>query len=197
MSDKAVSLRFSLPVIGADRTTYELTYRLRHYLAMPWHDDHVLSLGIRGGFAGGAGSQVETFEVGGVPRRDLVNDLLSQSHAGAVWLRGYPEQAFSGTSYHLATVEYRLPLLRWRRGLDTLPVFARDLTAALFSDVALVHTGDLAGDALDHVHAGFGVELRMITDLLFGFSATFRLGYAYGVGPGGFHHVYLVMAPSP
>ncbi|MDP6942958.1 MAG: BamA/TamA family outer membrane protein [Myxococcota bacterium] len=193
----AVSLRFSLPVIGADRTTYELTYRLRHYLMMPWHDEHVLSLGIRGGFAGGVGPDVETFAVGGVPRRDLVNDLFSQAHAGSVWLRGFAENAFSGTSYHLATVEYRLPILRWRRGLDTLPVFARDLTAALFSDVALVHDEDLGSDVLDHLHAGVGVELRMKTDLLFGFGAHFRLGYAFGIGPGGFHHVYLVMAPSP
>jgi len=193
----ALSLRFSLPVIGADRTTYELTYRLRHYLTMPWLDTHVLSLGLRGGFAGGDEGRTERFELGGVPRQDLVNDLMSQAHAGAVWLRGFGERAFSGTSFHMATAEYRLPLLRWRRGLGTLPAFARDLTAAVFSDVAVVHEDALAGDLLDQLRAGVGLELRLTTDLLFGFVAHFRLGYAYGFGPEGFHHVYVIMAPNP
>ena len=196
-AEGALSLRFSLPVTGADRTTYELTYRLRHYLSMPWLETHVLSLGLRGGFAGGDEDHTEVFRVGGVPRRDLVNDLMSLAHAGAVWLRGFGEQAFSGTSYHLATVEYRLPILRWRRGLGTLPVFARDLTAAVFSDVALVHTDELDRRWAEHLHAGVGAELRMTTDLLFGFAAHLRIGYAYGVGASGLHHVYVLMAPTP
>ena len=193
----SLSLRFSLPELGADRTTFELTYRLRGYLQMPWHDEHALSLGIQGGLAGGEGTQVERFEVGGVPRRDIVSDLLNQSHAGAVWLRGFSEDAFSSTAYHLATVEYRLPILRWRRGMGTLPVFARDLTAAVFSDLAWLAPDDEVGMSPDDLHLGLGAELRMTTDLLFGFPARVRLGYAYGFGPEGLHHLYVLLAPDP
>lgn len=196
-AEGALSLRFSLPELGADRTSFEFTYRLRGYLKMPWHSEHAMSLGVQGGLAGGAPGDVEMFEVGGVPRRDLVSDLLSQSHAGAVWLRGFTEQAFESTDYHLATVEYRFPLLRWRRGLGTLPVFARDLTAAVFSDLAWLAPPSDVEMSLADLHLGLGAELRMTTDLLFGFAARVRLGYAYGFGPEGVHHVYVLLAPDP
>ena len=195
-SEGALSLRFSLPVLGADRESFELTYRLRHYLTLPWLDG-VLSLGVEGGFAGGAGPEVEQFNVGGVPRQDLVSDLLGQAHAAPVWLRGFAENAFSSQSYHLATLEYRFPIFRWRRGLGTLPVFARDISAAVFSDLAWVAPEEIRDPELQDFHLGLGAEVRMTTDLLFGFAARFRLGYAYGFGPEGLHHVYLLMAPDP
>ena len=196
-AEGALALRFSLRELGADRTTFELTYRLRHYLSMPWLETHVLSLGVQGGFAGGPGPDTERFDVGGVPRQDIVSDLLRQTHAGPVWLRGFAERAFSGPWYHLGTVEYRFPLFRWRRGLDTLPVFARDVSAALFSDIALVAPEQGVRVSNQDVHAGVGAELRLTTDLLFGFSARFRLGYAYGIGAEGVHHVYVLLAPDP
>jgi Tol biopolymer transport system component len=196
-AEGALSLRVSLPELGAEQTSFGLTYRLRGYLRMPWHAEHAMSLGVQGGLSGGEGPEVEMFDVGGVPRRDLVSDLIRQSHAGSVWLRGFTEEAFSSTAYHLATVEYRLPLFRWRRGLGTLPVFARDLTAAVFSDLAWLAPADDVDLSLADLHVGLGAELRMTTDLLFGFGARIRLGYAYGFGSEGVHHVYVLLAPDP
>ncbi len=192
-----LSLRVSLPELGALMNRYELTWRFKRYLRMPWLEGHSLLLSLRGGIAGGSPNDIETFDLGGVPQQDLVTAILNQSHAGAIWLRGFAPGALSGNQYHLLTAEYRLLLWRIRSGVDTLPVFFRDVSLAVFSDVGLTWRGEPTAGVFNGTRVGVGAELRLVTDLLFGFPARFRLGYAHGFGGSGQDAVYFIMAPNP
>ena len=151
-----MSLRLKHPYIGSRRTSWTLRYRVRHYLLMPWADDHVLALGLRGGWAGGEEDHQEPFGLGGAPAQDLLTSLINLTQAGSTWLRGFAPNAFSGTAFHHATAEYRLPILRLRRGVDTLPIFVRDVAFAAFTDVGVIGDAPLAADAWRDVHLGLG-----------------------------------------
>ncbi|MGM0574253.1 MAG: hypothetical protein ACQEXJ_00780 [Myxococcota bacterium] len=192
-----MSLRIRDPALGSHASTWDLTTRLQGWLPMPWLDDHVLSLGLRAGWAGGEPGQAGTFRLGGIPDQDLLTDLVNLTQAGAVWLRGFPQEGFTGRAFELLTTEYRLPLLRVRDGVDTLPLFARDISLAVFSDAGLVHSQPLLADTVSEARAGVGAELRMTTDLFFGNAFNFRLGYAHGFGPDGIDQFYLLMAGNP
>ena len=128
---------------------------------------------------------------------DLLADLLLLTGAGSAWLRGYAPNAFEGTGFHLVSAEWRLPLHRLRRGLDTLPIFARDVSLALFTDAGWAGDEPFELSDMESTHVGLGAELRLEADLLFGASASFRLGYARGLDSRGLDHVYLLMAPPP
>ncbi|MFT7579445.1 MAG: Tol biopolymer transport system component, partial [Myxococcota bacterium] len=133
-----VNLRLRDPAIGSTRSSYALSGTVRFYLPMP-PDDHTLMLRLEGGVSGGDPGARSVFALGGVPGQDILTDLINQTSAGASWLRGYPEAAFFGTSFELATLEYRFPILRVRHGVETYPVFLRDLSMAVFSDVGATH----------------------------------------------------------
>jgi len=191
-----MNLRLRHPLIGGARSTYTLTWVGRAYLPMPF-DSHALGFRLEGGASGGDVDTRSTFALGGVPSQDLLTDLLNQTTAGAVWLRGFEPGAFRGTSFHLLTTEYRLPLLRVRRGLDSLPFFAEDLSLAVFSDAAVLSDAPLTASGFDALRVGLGVELRTRVDLFYGLLIDLRLGYARGLGPDGVDQFYLLMAPPP
>ena len=193
----SMSFRLKHPYIGSRRTIWTLRYRVRHYLSMPWADDHVLALGLRGGWSGGDEDRAETFGLGGPPSQDLLTSLINLTQVGSTWLRGFAPSAFSGTAFHHLTGEYRLPILRVRRGVDTLPIFVRDLAFAAFGDVGVIGEAPLSHEAWRDVHVGLGAELRVTTDILFSVPLRFRLGYAHGFGARGEDQVYLLMAPDP
>jgi outer membrane protein assembly factor BamA len=155
-----------------------------------------MALRLGGGFAGGRRGDVEPFVVGGVPEQDLISALMNQSHASGVYLRGFPANAFAGRNYHHGTVEYRLPVWRPRAGLDTLPVFAQDLSLAVFSDVALVYDDEGMRNVLNTLHGGIGVEARLSADIPVSQRVRLSIGYAYGLGALGLHHVYVLLGPA-
>lgn len=198
--DGAFGVRLRLPALGAQRTAVSATYRLRGFLTFPWAHDHVGTLRIQGGWSGGKPGEFSGFSLGGVPEQDLLVDLFNQSQEGAAWLRGFPPYAFTGTTYHLVNAEYRLPLWRARRGLDTLPFNLRDLHGALFADAGLTYTAGTDGPlwrALRQTHVGLGVELRADLDLFYGLPVTVRVGYARGLDGEGTDQVYVLLAPAP
>ncbi len=194
---EGVSASFNLglrePALGGDASAFTFTFVTRAHIPLgPL--GHVLSFRLGGGLAGGDPTARSVFSLGGVPRQDLLSDLLNQTSAGAVWLRGFEESAFQGTRFGLLTGEWRFPLVRVRGGLGTLPVFLEDLTAAVFSDVGgASYDSDLGDDLV----AGVGVELRFRVELWFAALYDFRLGYAHGFGDSGGDHVYFMMAGAP
>jgi len=191
-----MNLRLRDPALGAPVTAYTLSWVARAYVPMPI-DDHVLSLRLGGGISGGDTDARSLFGLGGVPEQDLLTDLLNQTNAGAVWLRGFEPGAFVGTSYALLTTEYRLPLWRARRGLSTFPVFLSDLSLGVFCDAAVIGDEPFTADLFDRPRVGLGAELRWTMDLFYGFSVGFRLGYGRGLGEDGIDQVYVLMAPLP
>lgn len=181
------------PALGGDGEAYTFTFVTRAHLPLG-AEGHVLSFRLGGGLAGGDPGARGAFSLGGVPKQDLLNDLLNQTAAGAVWLRGFDEGAFGGWRFALLTGEWRFPLARVREGLGTLPIFVEDLSAAVFSDVGgATYKDDLAGALV----AGLGAELRLHAELWYGVGYDFRLGYAHGFGEHGGDQVYFLMAGLP
>ncbi len=191
----SAAFRLRHPAIGSTLTNYTLSYGLTRYLPMPWAQDHVTALRMQGGWSGG--ESPGTFTLGGVPDQNIFSDLVNLTQAGATWLRGFAPNAYVGTAYHLLSTEYRLPLMRARTGLETLPVFVRDVAGALFVDTGLAYSDPFDLDTFERLRVGVGAELRTELELFFGLTTSLRLGYGYGLGPDGGGQLYLLMAPPP
>lgn len=188
---------FRHPAIGSHATSYSFSYTLRYFLPMPWLEHHVLATRLAGAWAGGERGQVGGYSLGGVPEQSILTDVLNETQAGSAWLRGYEPAAFVGSAYHLLNAEYRLPILYGRHGVDTLPLWLDDISAAVFTDVGVAYQGAFTRDTLDLLRVGVGVELRVGLDLFYGFPINLRFGYARGLGPEGIDHLYVLMAGNP
>ena len=163
--------------------TPRMTGSLSRYLGLPWSWDgrplhHALALRLSGGVARGDQSERHLFSLGGFATADWARALINPQNAPVRVLRGFSREAFSGESFLLGTLEYRLPLAALERGPWTLPIYLRRLHGAVFSD---------AGDAFTlrtrspRLHASAGAELR--AELVLGWSLVtdLRLGCAKGV----------------
>ena len=157
------------------------------YLPALWADHHVWALRLQGGVSGGSG--MSAFRVGGIPERDLVDDLLNQRGIGGAQLRGFAPAALVGDQFHLVNAEYVFPIAYVHRGLGTLPLYLGRVYALVFVDAATA-TRETLADAL--WSAGVGAELRATFDLLYGSPLTLRLGFAQGATEGGETQVYFV-----
>ncbi len=182
------------PAIGSQASVMTFSFVSRAFLDLPGPEGHVLAFRLGGGLSGGEPGYRSVFSLGGVPKQELLTDLLNQTAAGSVWLRGFPEGHLSGTRFGLVTTEWRFPLLRARAGIETLPVFIEDLSVAVFSDIG---TASYEADLTENIRAGFGVEVRFRLELFYGILNDFRIGYARGFGEFGIDQFYVLMAPSP
>ncbi|MFT7582913.1 MAG: hypothetical protein ACI9MR_004599 [Myxococcota bacterium] len=87
--------------------------------------------------------------------------------------------------------------MRVRHGVETYPVFLRDLSMAVFSDVGATHFDGPLTDLEEALRVGAGVELRLGLNLFFGLDVDMRLGYSRGFSEFGEDQVYILMAPAP
>lgn len=186
---RRLSMSFYLnpPLADGDAMSYALRWSWTEYLPALWLDHHVWALRLQGGVSGGGGRQ--TFRVGGIPERDLVDDILNQRGIGGAQLRGFAPGALAGDQFHLANGEYIFPIAYVHRGLGTLPIYLGRVYGLVFADVGTATRGALL-DA--EWSAGVGAELRATFDLLYGAGLTLRLGFAQGVTDGGETQVYFV-----
>jgi hypothetical protein len=130
--------------------------------------------------------------IGGLPAQvGPIFDYVTGSRESAVdyaRLRGFERRA--GEKLQLLQLEYRALVTRINRGVETLPVFARRVHAALFSDI-----GDAWTDDFDvrRVSVGVGAELRLDWAVEYGRDLTLRSGIAQGVTTGGVFQWYFSM----
>ncbi len=193
----SLSTRLGLrhPTLGSRAFAATFTGVARAHLGLG--AGHVLTFRLGAGLSGGDPDSRTIFALGGVPDQGLLSDaldLLNQTSAGSVWLRGFPEGLLTGHRFGLLTAEWRFPLLRYRQGLGTLPLAVEDISAAIF--------GDLGGASdhvllLDELRGGVGLELRFGVDLLYGLLQTVRVGYARGFGRDGIEQLYLLVGGAP
>ncbi|MEB2310324.1 MAG: BamA/TamA family outer membrane protein [Sorangiineae bacterium] len=185
--------------LGSESTLTALSARVVGYVPLPWANHHVLSLAASGAVSDGTYARRGRYYTGGfvdTPPFDAYTTTIRQR---SFVLRGYAPVAFTGTQYSLLNAEYRFPLLYADRGVSTLPVFLRTVSAAAFADYGgAFDTLDL-DDPLASYHLGVGGELWF--DLILGYfaGANLRLGYAHGVDdpkaiPGG---KFYFIAASP
>lgn len=104
-------------------------------------------------------------------------------------LRGLPPRG--GEQLHVVQAEYRALLMRFNRGIDTLPLFARRVHSALFVDA-----GDAFSGAFDlrRVGVGMGAELRLDWAAQYGNDYMLRAGVARGLTHGGVWQWYTTLA---
>ena len=190
----ALSLSVNHPALGSDFETVSFGYSWREHLRAPWGHHHVFVLQLRGGISAGHPEFRPGFSLGGIPPQELFVSLIEQQQLGGIHLRGYAPGRFSGDQYYLLTAEFRFPILEVFRGLDTLPVWASRLTAAVFADTGNAFSGPVT-DAIPKV--GIGAELRFQTLLFYTFAASFRLGYARGLAREGEHQFYFLLGGWP
>ncbi len=180
----------------------QFTAEWREYLSLPWLSNHVL--GLRGAVGLSLGDRLNygSFRLGGSYGEGSLYVLPDEYRS----LRGFPVATVYGDWYYLASVEYRLPLLRIDRGAGTLPFFVRTLHAAVFSDLgnafdSLPQAGDEMAQVLTDTLVGLGAELRLGVVLGWGWGFTGRLGYAFallgdGYSPGDLGGLYAQMGTS-
>ncbi len=185
----SIGTRFGSEALGSDFSYAALDLSGGAYLRLPWAKHHVLAVLGRVGLGQGDLGNRRLFSLGGPTLRDPLLDLLYTGRfLGTAVLRGYEPGAFAGSNLVLGTLEYRFPIWRADAGAWTLPLYAGQLSGALFAE---------AGDAFDGlgtraVHPAAGGELRW--NVLAGnLGGTVRLGYGYGfdVELGGGHRAYL------
>jgi outer membrane protein assembly factor BamA len=125
-------------VVGEDLTFADLTGRARGYLPL-WsggHATHVLAAQIAAGAARGAGAQRGHFGVGGAsgaPEDVTGFELFGGSYV-FLPVRGYPTYSRFGRFAWAASLEYRLPIALFNRGLGPWPLHFDRVVGAAFVD---------------------------------------------------------------
>jgi hypothetical protein len=131
------------------------------------------------------------FVLGGLPVRNILQDVIDGVGVGSEVIRGYEPGAFRGTSYYLVNLEYRLPIVYVGWGIQTIPFFIDRLYAAVFTDAGNAPIGTLH---IEDTKVGVGAELRLDLELGYVVGYTLRFGYARGLlGEEAIHNVYLVL----
>lgn len=165
--------------LGSDYEQMVASADVRHYLTLPWLNNHVLAsrLFLRAGFGN---DLADDGYLGGVTGQSV----LTTTTRDLFPLRGLVTAGLGGPVLVAGSFEYRAPLWRIERGLGTLPIAVRVLHAAAYFDYGRVLDGvDIDGDPdLGAFFGGFavgtGAELR--ADILLGYTIglDLRAGWA-------------------
>jgi len=180
--------------LGARYRNVVLRWVFRKLAPAPWNDRHVFALRYAGGQSAGDPGRRAAFSLGGFaspPPLDSLIEVISTStlpHLGGDALRGYLSFDRRGRQFHLLQLEYRFPLWWVQQGVDTLPLFARRLYAAVFADC-----GDAFSTEFDlsTFRFGAGAELFLDATMAYALPLTIRLGLARGLSTGGLTQTYL------
>ena len=181
------------PALGSDLRIVSFRYGWEEFAEAPWLDHHVFALRLSGGVEVSDPPQQSAMYVGGYSEQNLVDALWNNVPMGLPSLRGYPIDAFAGDQAHVLHLEYRFPIWWFEAAYATLPLFLRELHAAIFADNALV-----TFDALDRDDWRASVGAELVWSLRFGYymPINVRVGYARGLMAGGIDEVILVFGNS-
>jgi len=173
------------PAIGSRSRDQGLSWRWEQYVRFDFRES-VLAWAYTGAWdtavaLGGYPAQL-------VPLFDYVTGTRS-APADYARLRGYPLR--KGDQLQVLQLEYRFLISRINRGIDTLPIFARRVHAALFVDTGNAYSGCFAPSSLG---VGTGAELRLDWATAYGVNYTLRGGLAIGLTRGGEPQWYTTIA---
>jgi hypothetical protein len=172
------------PLLGSQERDLGLSLRYEHFFRFDFRES-VIALAYNAAWDAAV-------SVGGLPAQvGPIYDYLTGARGSPVdyaRLRGFDRRV--GDKLSILQLEYRALVTRINRGLQTLPVFARRLHAAVFSDIGDAWTGDFE---LSNVSVGVGGELRFDWSTDYGRELTLRLGIAQGLTEGGVLQWYLSM----
>ncbi|MAC25843.1 MAG: hypothetical protein CMN29_25890 [Sandaracinus sp.] len=185
-----LSLSLAHPSIGSQFEAVTFRWSWERYVEAPWAQHHVFALRYGGGLSGGDFGRRGLFSVGGFPSVNIIDAFMDELTLGGVALRGYPPFVRSGLRFHLAQLEYRFPLGRLMRGVQTLPVYLNRAYALVFVDA-----GDAFRGPFDPRETLVGAGGELFLDFTVGYIVgfTLRVGFGYGFmeggGPQGYAHL--------
>ncbi len=176
-----LGLRIEDELLGSEYEAVSVTANAAVFFENPWVDRHVLAFQ---GFAGYGVSNYRRrslFSISGLPAADLVLNILNLNFGAGSALRGFPLEPIVGDAIVEGHLEYRFPIWDVQTGVETLPVYFGNLSAAPFVDAALV-ADDLPGlTDRGNRYASVGAELRLELVLGYGIGTTLRAGYGAAV----------------
>lgn len=185
----SLSTDLGAPELASDYTLTSFSGRLVGYFLVPGLAHHVVALAASAGTAVGSYPTRGLYHTGGFVDEGILSDdknravidaFTSGIRQSGFVLRGYLPGQFVGTQYNLLNFEYRFPVAHIDRGLSTLPVFFRDISATLFADYGGAYNEIDLEDPLQSLHLGLGAELWFEMALGYFGRSTVRLGAARG-----------------
>jgi hypothetical protein len=182
-----VTMSAADPVIGNRYRAAALSWNFTRFWENPLVHHHVFALRYSGGLSAGDRGRRSLFSVGGFPSPDIQELLFEHPVYGGQALRGYAPGDRRGLRFQLVQLEYRFPIVRIQRGLQTNPFYLNRLHALVFADY-----GDAYSTRLDlsTFRAGVGAEVLMDFTVGYFLAFTLRLGFAYGVNEQGGPRLY-------
>ncbi len=196
-----IGLDYGGVATGSTYTSRGASASIVGYLSMPWPGHQTVAVRTAGAISAGNYPRGGSYSVGGydLENNSLPSTILSGAFNGSFALRGYPARAYSGASYFLQNVEYRIPLFKPDRGISTLPLYLRRLDGNLYWDyggafdefnfhrLGLFRNGAII--STPQLHTSVGGEIWLATTIGYQLNVQFRVGYAYGFSkeaiPGG------------
>ncbi len=163
---------------GADANGIVWTGDARAYLRGAARH-HVVALRAAAGGASGDVDAARIFLLGGAASAPGPASFDSEALS---LLRGFAPDTFAGRHVVLLNADYRLPLWRPERGINTWPIFLRTVHASVFGDAAQAWSRSRMASAwtLDA-----GAELSADVVLGYGLPLTITSGAAFGHDRGG------------
>lgn len=157
-------------------TRLQLTGEWREYRALPWFTNHVLAWKAAAGVSLGDNERFGAYRLGGSFGDASFTALPDEWRS----LRGFDPATVFGDTYYLGSLEYRLPLFYFDRGVGTVPLFVREISAAVFLDAgnAFNTSADDPTSPFATTLVGAGAELRGSLIALWGVGLQGRAGYA-------------------
>jgi hypothetical protein len=180
--DAAISLSIVDRHLGGQYGDVKVSANYSERLRMPWRGHQVLALRISGGASAGGLGRLGAFRVYGTtePNRVIQDFLLRSPFLEAGTLRGFIPSGMAGAYYVVLNSEYRIPLADVERGMGSLPLFMRRITAIPFLDYGGAWTGKFTRDLLK-----VGAGASLVFSFRIGYRETIDLflSYAHGFDP--------------
>jgi hypothetical protein len=159
----------------------------REYMSVPWVSNHVIAAKVAGGGSVGDQTRYGAYRLGGTFGEGGLYTIPDEYRS----MRGFAYGAAFGDWYYQASMEYRLPLWWIDRGVGTIPVFARYISAAAFLDTGYAFMELPGGEEeaeplLPNTLVGTGLEIRAQAVIGYGALMQLRAGYGFALnGAGG------------
>lgn len=187
----SIQTRITHPLLGSSFTRFETFINTRY----SWRIHRHLVFGIKGLGFYGAGDQGKELRYR-LNRVDL-NQVLWPSLFGlsspALFLRGFPSSHLKGSALTLLTLNLRMPFLSLFRGIESVPLFAKQSGFTLWSDLGCASATRQV--QCDLFAPSTGVELDLHGTLFWRRAFAIRFGWGKGWGEGGIHHFYSLVGP--
>ena len=188
------SVRVDHPALGATYRALFLNWYWRGYWKLPWGASPSLSVRLTGGMRASELARGAAFALGGVPSQDVARSVIDSTRFSPTgYLRGYPQRAVAGNTFHLANVEYRHRLIDLEQGASTLPVYVRRLHVALLLDAGTAYDDTFE---VEDVRWSVGGAVRL--DAFFGYymPGAFEVGYSRGLTDNGVGETWFLLTTS-